>query len=139
VAPQVSENGVPAACAAFRRSSHGCEVAGGPGAVGGCCARAAIPIAATTVNVMLCDFFMWISRAFRRKYASLSLEMRKNLASGRNSTASGRPGSLRVLPNLPSSYRAAFDIGCQPCPCFGRPYSNVAAEIRNLQEILQQA
>jgi hypothetical protein len=100
-APQVSVNGVPAACAVFRRCSHGCEVgcevgrevAGGTGAVG-CCARAAIPIAATTVNVMLCDFFMWTSHALRKKYASFSAGMRKNLTSGCNSAATGQAGGL---------------------------------------------
>jgi hypothetical protein len=52
-------------------------------------ARAANPIAATTVNVMLCDFFMWASHALRRKYAPFSGEMEESLTSGRNSAASG--------------------------------------------------
>jgi hypothetical protein len=88
--PQASVNGVPAAFAAFRRSLHGCTAAGAAGAGGVCCARAAIPIAATTVNVMLCDFFMWASHALREKYASFSGEMQQSLTSGRNSAASGR-------------------------------------------------
>jgi hypothetical protein len=64
--------------------------AGAAGAGGVCCARAAIPIAATTVKVMLCDFFMWTSHALRKKYASFSGKVQKSLTSGRDSAASGQ-------------------------------------------------
>jgi hypothetical protein len=46
-------------------------------------------MAATTVNVMLCDFFMRASHALRMKYALFPGEMRKSFTSGCNSTASG--------------------------------------------------
>jgi len=49
------------AVAALRRSSQGCAVAGAGGV---CCAPAAIHAAATTVKLMLCDFFMWASHAY---------------------------------------------------------------------------
>jgi hypothetical protein len=48
----------PAACAAFRLSSHDCGAGGAEGGIEPCCARAAMLNAATTVNWMLRDFFI---------------------------------------------------------------------------------